>query len=158
GGGGGPGGGGRGPGGGGGGNPEMGWSFLVRTTGSDGDTVDLSKIPQQMRDGLKARAERDGSIPLPDSGTMTHEQYLEHYAKSEAAKAAVRAVSGGPMGGNAMMLSIGPDGSLSLGGPGGRGRGGMGDGGNWGDPRRGDQEEEKLVALRYGKIPKEVYE
>jgi len=248
------GGGGFGGGGGGGGRSVEGsWAMLLRTTGSTGDTVDLSKISPQARDWMRQRSERDGSLMLPESGVMTKDQYADFFAKSEAARAAKSGAmgGGGPMGpgGGGVSLTVGPDGRMSFGpgggggynyggpgsggfggdrdralerlreqdkdgdgrvsraeadpqllrnfdridtdgdgyitlaeyrawyanqggggGPGGRGRdnfggdmgmGNWGDmGGGWGnrmDPRR-EAEEPKPVALRYGHVPKEVYE
>jgi len=95
-------------------DPEMGWNMMVRVTQSTGDTIDLSKINPQMREFSRSRAERDGSIPLPDSGVMTKAQYFDHFARSEAAKAAKAAAGGAPGGptgpGGAMVVTLGPGG------------------------------------------------
>jgi hypothetical protein len=131
-------GGGGGPGGfgggrGGGGGAEGGWNMLVRSTGSTGDTIDLSRISPQSRDWMRQRAERDGSLMLPESGIMTKDQYLDFYARSEAAKASrsgggggpggpmmVSLSGNGPMAGGPMSMTIGPDGRMNMGrGPGG---------------------------------------
>src|SRR5262245_12691953 len=104
-----PGGGGGFPGGGGGGGgrggPELGWTMLVRSTGSNGDTIDLSKIDARSREFMKMRADRDGTAMLPESGIMTKDQYMDYYAKNEAARAAR---SGGMPGapGAPMMVSL----------------------------------------------------
>ena len=157
----------RGPGGGGPGggrpaDPEMGWRILQGATGGTGDTIDLGKIPPQTQAMLKSYAERTGSIPLPDSGVMTKAAYLDHVARSEAAKAS--AAAGGGMGGSTAMD---PNGF----GRGPRGPGGFGGPGNWDqqnwDPNgqgwgqrppfeKKDVEEERPVVMRYGKFPKEV--
>jgi hypothetical protein len=178
-----PGGGMGGPGGGGPGrgmDPERAWSMMQNLTGSTGDTIDLSKVPPQTQAFLKSRAERDGTQPLPDNGMMTKAAFLEFSAKNEALRTAN---SGGP--GNAVTMTMGPDGRMMMDpnggfgrGPGGRGvggpNGGWGQGGwdpsqgGWGqggwDPSQGprppfekkETEEEKPVAMRYGKLPKDL--
>lgn len=95
-------------------DPEMAWAMMQRSTQSTGDTIDLSKMDPRMRDFARQRAERDGSIPLPDNGIMTKTQYIDHLARSEAAKAAKAAAGGGP--GGATVVTLGPGGPAA-GGP-----------------------------------------
>jgi hypothetical protein len=101
-------------------DPEQMFSGLQRMTGSTGDTLDLSKFDQRFRDSARQRAERDGSIPLPESGIMTRAEFLDHFARSEAARAAKAASNPGPGGpGGGFTMTIGPDGRME-------GRGSMG--------------------------------
>jgi hypothetical protein len=167
--GGGPPGGARGPGGGGfgsrGSDPERGWQRLLQITQSGGDTVDLSKIPSQMRPWLNM-ATQYGGQPLPESGTWTKNDYLAHHARNEEARAAfaARGNSGGSPGDP---NNFGRDRSAwgqGNGGPGGWGQGGWGQGGGWDQNGGGwgqrppfekkETEEERPVAMRYGKLPK----
>lgn len=165
-------------------DPERGWQMLLRMTNSTGDTVDLSKIPPQTQAMLKGWTERSGGIPLPESGIMTKDAYLDHHAKSEAAKAAFAANGGGNgpggpgrnmgPGGSPVTFTMDPNGFGRGRGPGGwggpGGPGGWGDpnGGGWGPGGQGDWqgnmenrppfekkqvEEERPVAMRYGKLP-----
>ncbi len=143
-------------------DPERGWSMLQRLTNSTGDTVDLGAIPPQTRDFLKNMTERMGGRPLPESGTMSKAQYLEYHAANEAARAASAGNGGGPGRGPGGM---GPGGPGNWGGgPGGFGGsfGGWGGGENsWGggDQRQFEKretEEEKPIAMRYGKLPKDL--
>jgi hypothetical protein len=150
-------------------DPERAWGMLQRLTNSSGDTVDLSAIPPQTRDFLRSATERAGGIPLPEGGIMTKAQYLEHHARSEAARASASA-NGGGMGGSGngggMTFTMGSDGRMSMGsggwgqGGGGWGQGGGGwgqGGGGWGEFQRPNEkkeaEEERPVAMRYGKLP-----
>jgi hypothetical protein len=148
-------------------DPEQAWAMMQTLTGSTGDTIDLSKIPPQTQMFLKSRAERDGTVPLPDTGTMTKADFLAFSAKNEAIRA-----SNGPGGGPG-----GP--GRGMGGPGGPG--GMWNQNGW-DPQNGwnqgawnqgmwnqngwdpnggtrppfekkETEEERPVAMRYGKLP-----
>lgn len=140
-------------------DPERGWMMLQRLTNSTGETVDLGAIPPQTRDWLKGMTERTGGIPLPESGVWTKAQYLDHFTRSEAARAATSASSGnnGP-GGDRM--SRGPGGPGSWGGGGFDPNNGGGWGGGWGDMQRPaekkEAEEERPVAMRYGKLPKDL--
>ncbi|QJW95798.1 EF-hand domain-containing protein [Frigoriglobus tundricola] len=130
-------------------DPEVGWMMLQRWTNSTGNTVDLSQIPPETRTMINGFAQRFGTNPLPESGTMSKEQYLEFTAQNEA----LRAANGGGRGGMG-----GPNGG------GGPGQGGWGPGG-W-DPNQGgpgqrpfekkQTEEERPVAMRYGKLPKDL--
>ncbi|MBM3978977.1 MAG: EF-hand domain-containing protein [Planctomycetes bacterium] len=156
-------------------DPEMAWGFLQRLTGSSGDSVDLSKIPPQTAAMLKGMTERGGGIPLPESGIMTKAAYLDHHARSEQARASFAANGGS--GGMAPGGGMTPGGGMSERGMGGWGRdrgmgmgsesGGWGGtpGGGWGGDFSGwgrerfekkDAEEEKPVAMRYGKLPKNL--
>ncbi len=150
-------------------DPERSWAFMQRLTGGTGDSIDLGKISPQTQTYLKSRTERDGGIPLPDSGVMTKAAYFDHYTRSEAAKASAGA-GGGPGG------SMDPNRGFGRGDSNGYGRGGMGDPnggygqggyGQGGYGQGGDQgyrpviekkdiEEERPVVMRYGKFPKEV--
>lgn len=136
--------------------------MLQRLTKSTGDTVDLSAIPAQTRDWMKSTAERTGALPLPDSGVWTKAMYLDHHARSEAARSAAAASgNGGDRMGRGGPGGFGPGG----GGPGGFG-GGFGpggfdpNGGGMGDMQRPREkkevEEERPVAMRYGKLPKDL--
>ncbi len=79
-----------------------------------------------MRDWMKASVEKSGGIPLPEGVVMTKAQFLDHNARSEAAKAAFIASGGGAAPG------FGTPGGMS--GPGG----GMGvPGGGFGGPGGG---------------------
>ncbi|MBP3959199.1 EF-hand domain-containing protein [Gemmata sp. G18] len=143
-------------------DPERGWMMLQRLTNSTGDTVDLSAIPPQTREFLKSATERAGGLPLPESGIMTKAAYLEHHTRSEAARASASPSPGGP--------GRGPGGGPGGGFPGGGGWGGMGPGGGggWGggdfpaggwDQRQFEKketEEERPIAMRYGKLPKDL--
>jgi hypothetical protein len=150
-------------------DPERGWSMLVNLTGSNGDTVDLSKIPPQTHAMLKGFAERSGGIPLPESGIWTKDVYMDHFAKSEAARASFAANGSNNNNNNS------PSDSNSFGrdrdrmrdpnafGPGGWNPGGWNPGGwdqnMWGQRppfEKKDAEEEKPVAMRYGKLPKNL--
>lgn len=97
-------------------DPEMAWSMMQRSmAGPTPDTIDLSKMDPRMRDFSRQRAEQSGGIPLPDSGIMTKAQYLDHFARSEAAKAAKAAAGsapGGPPapGGAPMVMTFGGNG------------------------------------------------
>lgn len=164
----------------GGSDPERSWSMLQRLTQSNSDTVDLSKIPAESRPWLKSMAEKSGATPLPEAGVWTKATFLEFHAKNEAAKAAF-AASGGSGAGGPVTMTMTPDGAMMGGrgmGMGGRGMGmGMGDPNGWGqggwgqggwDPtgqggwgnrppfEKKDTEEERPVAMRYGKLPKDL--
>ncbi len=148
-------------------DPEQRWKILQNLTGSTGDTVDLSKIPPQTQTMLKSFAERTGDLPLPETGIMTKAAFFDHVAQSDARKASM---SGG---GDPRSMSMDPNGygrgrenwggggpgGWNGGGPGGYGPGGWNPGGNW-DPNnpngrfeRRETEEERPVAMRYGKLP-----
>jgi hypothetical protein len=107
-------------------DPEREWGRLVQMTGSTGDTVDLSRLNPQMREWARRAAERDGSIPLPENGMMTKAAFLDHFARSEAARAAKTASNPGGPGG--FTMTLGPDGRMEgrgpMGGPMGGGPGG----------------------------------
>ncbi|VTT97052.1 hypothetical protein : : EF-hand_5: EF-hand_5 [Gemmataceae bacterium] len=92
------------------------WSMLQRSAAGPDGTIDLGKIDPRMREFSRQRAERDGSIPLPDSGLMTKAQYLDHFARSEAAKAA-RAAGGPALGGPPMTITLSAPGGPPAGGP-----------------------------------------
>ncbi|MDW8197850.1 MAG: EF-hand domain-containing protein, partial [Gemmataceae bacterium] len=137
-------------------SPEQGWQGLQFLTGSSGDTVDLGKIPPQTRAMLNSITERMGGLPLPESGIMTKDQYMDFFARSEAARMA-RAEAGG--GGD---RGRGPGGfDPGSWGSGGWGNWGQGNWGGWSDPnrdsrnsdRRQPTNEERPVAMRYGKLP-----
>jgi len=145
---------GRGGGGGGGGfrmDPESIWQGLQRITNSTGDSVDLSQIPPEMRAMMSGMAQRMGTNPLPESGTMSKDQFLEFNARNEA----IRAANGGGGWGQGGRGMGGPNGGW------GQGPGGWGQGpGGW-DPNqrpfdKKQTEEEKPVAMRYGKLPKDL--
>ncbi|MBY0456452.1 MAG: hypothetical protein K2V38_03885 [Gemmataceae bacterium] len=119
-------------------NPDRVWGMLQMLTQSTGDTIDLSKIPEQARGWMKSLAERTGTQPLPESGVWTKQILADFMSKQEAIRAA----------------------SSSNGGQGGWGQGGWGQGG-WGQNgpqpfERKEAEEERPVAMRYGKLPKDL--
>ena len=149
--------GGGGPGGGrGGADPERSWSMLQRLTNSSGDTVDLSAIPPQTRDWLRSAAEKSGGIALPDSGIMTKAMYLDHHARNETARASASG-SNGP-GGPGGDRGRGPGNFDPNGGFGGGGFGGGGGGWDQRNFEKKETEEEKPIAMRYGKLPKDLPE
>jgi hypothetical protein len=147
-------------------DPETGWKMLSNMTGGDGQTVDLSKIPPQTQAILKNLAERSGSLALPESGVMTRSQYFDFHARSEQSRAAFSAANGGP-GGNPMGSGQGGWGQGGW-GQGGFGQSGWGQGqggwaqGGWGQGQGGEgrgferrqSDEERPVAMRYGKLPR----
>jgi hypothetical protein len=161
-------------------DPERLWEVLKQQAGSDGDTIDLSKLPESVRRMNRMMAERFGTEPLPESGIMTKEQFISLSQRNMQRMAGGMAMSGPPGG----------PGGGGFGGPPPWGERGGGDrrdsggdrGGAWGsfggnpsswanafppggnfdnpqDPRnrnrdnRASQEEQKPVALRYGKLP-----
>jgi hypothetical protein len=154
-------------------DPERGWQRLVGLTGSAGDTVDLSKIPPETHAMLRGFTERSGGIPYPETGIWTKEMYLDHFAKNEAARAAFAANNGNNPSPTSAMNTTDPNGmgfgrgrGMGMGDPNGWGPGGWNPGGwnpgGW-DPNAGGQrpgfekketEEERPVAMRYGKLPK----
>jgi hypothetical protein len=153
---------GRGPGGPGGGpgggpsrgsDPERGWLMLVNLTGSKGDVVDLGKIPPESRNFMKTLVERRGGVMLPESGVWTKNDYLAHHARNEEARASFSA-NGDPSGRDPSGRDRGAF------GPGGFDRSTWGQGGwdqsGWGQRpfEKKDAEEERPVAMRYGKLPK----
>jgi ABC-type glycerol-3-phosphate transport system substrate-binding protein len=127
-------------------DPERIWPILQQQTGSTGDTIDLSKIPASVRNVSKMMAERTGTAPLPESGIMTKEEFITFATRN----AAIASSGGGrDMGGRDM---------------GGRDMGGR-DTGAWGGNyggfdnqrnERKDAEEAKPIAMRYGKLPKDL--
>ena len=143
-------------------DPERAWQMLQRTTGSTGDTVDLSKMDANIRGFVNRTAERNGTDPLPESGIWTKQMYLDFQAKNEAQRAANGGNSGSPVS-----FTIDPNGGnfsfgCGRGGPGGPG--GFGGPNNFFDPNDGGNfqglsfqrkrvEEERPVAMRYGKLP-----
>jgi hypothetical protein len=134
-------------------DPEKGWAWLQNLTGSTGDTVDLSKIPAQTAGMLRNWAVNSGGKPLPETGIMTKAAYFEFQAQSEAQRASLG--GGGPNGNGG---GWGQGGWNQQGG--GWGQGGWNQQG--GDPNAGRgvekkvTEEEKPVAMRYGKLPKDL--
>lgn len=139
-------------------DPEFGWRMLQGLTGSTGDTVDLSKIPPDRRTFLKGMIERRGGIMYPESGVWTKADYLAHQAKNEEARAAFAAKSGGSPGGppgdpNSFGRDRSTWGQGNWGGPGGWDQNGSGWGQRPGFEKK-ETEEERPVAMRYGKLPK----
>jgi hypothetical protein len=158
--------GGGGPGGPGGGDTvERTWSFLQRLTNSTGDTVDLSKVPPESQGMLQAIAARRG-IELPQGGVLTKTALADMIAKGEAARAAGGGPGGAP-GGFDRGRGMGDPNGYGQGGygqdrwgQGGYGQGGYGQGdwgqGGWGNRppfEKKETEEERPVAMRYGKLP-----
>ncbi len=166
---GGPGGGGfGGPGGGGGGagnfmramsSPDSIWALMQQQNGGTGDTIDLSKLSSMSRGWLRTITDRAGAAPLPETGTLSKNDFMAIMAQNDAARAARGGMNG--FGGG-------------MGGPGGMPMGGMDSFGprvgpdgwdNGKDPNSGDKaakgkkdkdkdaEDEKPIALRYGKLP-----
>ncbi len=147
-------------------DPEWGWRMLQGLTGESGDTVDLSKIPPERRATLDSMAQRFGTTPLPTSGVWTKATYAEFQAKNDAIRAANAGGSGNPMGGmggptmdpNGMGMGRGRGMGMgmdpSMWGQGGWDQGAWG--GNWGQRpgfEKKETEEERPVAMRYGKLP-----
>ncbi|WP_439628731.1 hypothetical protein [Gemmata sp.] len=125
-------------------DPEMVWSMLQRSAAGPDGTIDLGKIDPRMREFGRQRAERDGSIPLPDSGIMTKAQYLDHFARSEAAKAARAAAGpapGGPPGAPMTFTTSAPGGPPAGGPPGGSG----GPPGGFGGPPGGGNPDDRAA-------------
>jgi hypothetical protein len=128
-------------------DPERLWGMLQNLAKSNGDTVDFGAIPPDVRAAMRGMAERMGSLPLPESGTMTKAQFMDFYARSESVRNS-RAM-GGPPGGPGFQ----PPGFQQWGNPNDNG---------WDNGDRGDRngrgndkkQEEKPVAIRYGKLPK----
>ena len=139
------GGGGRGGMGGGGGNPEMMWAMLVSRTGGSGDSANLSLLPQASRDEMRMQSEQLGLQPLPE-GVITKAQFMEHFNASSVMRRMQRN-PGGEGNGNWNNGNMGPE--------------------NWdgekaeGDKEKGkggkkEPEEKPVIALRYGKLPKDL--
>lgn len=88
------------PGGGGGGmrgmpSPEERWADYQRRAGSTGDTLDLSRLPADVRQKNKWAADNFGTEPLPEAGIMTKADFL---AMSDRNTAKIQSRMGG-MGG-----------------------------------------------------------
>ncbi len=114
-------------------DPERLWTTMQQMTGSTGDTLDLSKIPESVRRMNRMMAERYGTEPLPESGIMTKEQFIALSNRNMERMQA--SASGGGFNGPGGFG--GPPGG-SLGGPPGRGDGSGGPppwagGGRWGN-------------------------
>jgi hypothetical protein len=150
-------------------DPERLWQMLKQQAGSTDDTIDLSKLPEPVRRMNRMMAERFGTEPLPESGIMTKEQFISLTQRNMQRMQSGMMGTGSP--GN------GPPGNWNAGGWGDSGW----NSGNWNgyagrppsgwgwsgpgnttsqefrDRNRGDQsgqEEQKPIALRYGKLPK----
>ncbi len=162
-------------------DPERLWEVLKQQSGSSGDTIDLSKLPESVRRMNRMMAERYGTEPLPESGIMTKEQFISlsqrNMQRMAGGGAGMVGPSGGGFGGGPPPWGErnGERRERDSGGDRGNGWGGFGGGpppwagGSspwWGnnpdnpqDPRnrnrdgRSAQEEAKPVALRYGKLP-----
>lgn len=138
-------------------NPEMMWQVTLSRTGGNPNstTADLSLLPQSTRDRMRQQAETYGLPPLPE-GVVTKEQYLGFITAASAAReqqtAAAMQQNGGPQmpPGNWNQWGQGPGQ-----GPENLENGGNGERGNR-DRRNKEEEEKPMVALRYGKLPKDV--
>jgi hypothetical protein len=138
-------------------SPETTWALFQTQTGSTGDTIDLSQLNAQSRGWMRAITDRAGAAPLPESGTLSKSDFFAIMAKNDEARAQQRlaAMSGMAPGG----MPMGPDGF----GPRPNFEG-------WDNPanqdrasrdRRNDKkdkdkdaDDDKPVAIRYGKLPK----
>jgi hypothetical protein len=108
-------GGGFGGGGKGGRDPESRWAQYQQMTGGNGDTLDLSKLPPNIRDMSRMFAEKYGAEPLPPSGIMTKADFMAFSARNSA-KIQSAFGGGGGMGGP---QPFGPPGGAPGGAPGG---------------------------------------
>jgi hypothetical protein len=158
-------------------DPERIWEVLKQQTGSTGDTIDLSKLPEPIRRMNRMMAERFGTEPLPESGIMTKEQFLslsQRNMQRMSAGMGMTGPGGGGFGGGPPPWGDRSSGDRRDSG-GDRGSGWSGFGGNsspWASGSSGSdnsnnsqdyrnrnrdsrpsQEETKPVALRYGKLP-----
>jgi hypothetical protein len=88
-----------GKGGGGGMDPESRWQFYQQQTGSTGDTLDLSKLPPNIRDRARMMADKFGAEPLPDGGVMSKQAFMDWSARNSAKIQSVMGSMGGGMGG-----------------------------------------------------------
>ena len=121
-------------------DPEQSWNMLVKVSGGT-NTIKFDNIPPDTKRMLKMFAERQGTPALPESGEWSKDQFMAHASAS------------------AELMRMGGSGN-GAGNDWGRG----GDrGGDSFDPRsmgRGrekkDEEEERPVAIRYGKLPKDA--
>ena len=140
--------------------------MLQGLTGGTGDTVDASKLPPETAaSSSTAWPQRFGTRPSPStSGVWTKDQYLEFNAANEALRQANQANGGGPGGpGGGPGGPGGFDRNGGMGDPNGYGMGGYGMGGygmggyGMGEFRppfeKKETEEERPVAMRYGKLP-----
>lgn len=137
---------------------------LVRSYGGSGDTLDYSKIPNDVREQTNMMSQRFGSPPLPTSGTVSRTDYRADIEKRMAARmggtpgGAAPAAPTAPSSGGTVMV-IGPggttDGKLTMtvttspgggpGGPGGAWGGGQGGpGGGWGGGRGGQDADSRF--------------
>ena len=163
---------GRGMGGGGGGggfNPGMiadgSFDRLVKSYGGSGDTLDYSKIPNDVREQSNMMNQRFGSPPLPTSGSVTRADFKADIEKRFAARSGGSG-GGGPAaptatpspGGSGTVVVIGggpTDGkpgmtmTMTPGGPGGGGGGGWGGGGRGGPGGQGGQQDPESKFQEY---------
>jgi len=65
-------------------DPERGWQELQRITGSENDSVDLSKLPPKIAATLKKWSDSAGIVPLPNGVSMTKKQYMELMAVNDS--------------------------------------------------------------------------
>lgn len=80
-------------------NPETVWTVLQQQSGATGDSLDLSKIPPEIRNMSRMMAERAGTQPLPETGIMTKQQFLDFQARNDALRAARQGNNPSSMGG-----------------------------------------------------------
>jgi hypothetical protein len=124
-------------------DPEMMWGMMVKVSGGT-NTIKFDNIPPDTKIMMKRMTERAGGIPLPETGEWTKEQFMAHVQASTQVMA---------------MNQGGSQGSMSY--DGGRDRGGNGDidprsmRGKDKDREKKDIEEERPVAIRFGKLPKD---
>jgi hypothetical protein len=79
-------------------DPESQWTMLSQMTGGDGNSLDLSKVPPNIREMSRGMAARMGTQPLPESGVVSKAQFLEFAAKNQEL-ARARMGGGGQPGG-----------------------------------------------------------
>ena len=90
-------------------DPEQAWDMMVKMSGGT-DTIKFDNIPAPTKQFLKNISDKSGSPPLPETGEWNKAQYMDYFAKSQAARA--NAPGGQNMGGPGA-------GGSGMGGPGG---------------------------------------
>jgi hypothetical protein len=80
-------------------DPESRWTFYQQQTGSTGDTLDLSKLPPNIRDRARMMADKFGAEPLPDGGVMSKQAFMDWSARNTAKIQSAMGSMGGGMGG-----------------------------------------------------------
>lgn len=126
-------------------SPEERWADYQRRTGSTGDTLDLSRLPDDIKQRNRMAANW-GLEALPESGVISKAEFISlqerNAAKMQGGLSGMRPGGGvpgggpgGPMGGSVSPNNPTPGGGPPMGPGGGMGPGGWGGGG--GDRDRG---------------------